>query len=370
MSLINQMLRDLDARRSPAGTTQLAGLGLVQPNETSCRRPGSIAAWGLAAALLVLVGFQFHGEESHRTHPGQSYPPLADDGWTTLALPEQTPRPRRPAAGVLGPPLDQGTVKTGAAVERKAHPPAPESQRPVEARNTPAQAANNDEDKADAPAPAAEVPAAVQRVEAGHQPSPVRRLTPAEKAERLFAQAQRALAAQHWQRAESLLQQTLAASPGHLQGRSQLASLLTSRAANEAAEQLLVEGLAVRPLDAELVKPYVQLLAGRGALEAALALLDNTVNNGTSDSEIQALRGAILQRVGRHAEAAGAYERALREQPQQSLWWTGLAIAREHNREPQQALRAYQRAAGLPLSDAVRDYVEQRMQALQTGEGY
>jgi MSHA biogenesis protein MshN len=107
------------------------------------------------------------------------------------------------------------------------------------------------------------------------------------------------------------------------------------------------------------------LLAARGAHQTALTALAMV----RRDAETEALRAAILHRTGSHAEAADAYERALREQPDQAVWWTGLAIAREHNQEPQRALHAYRQAAQLRPSAAVRDYVEQRIQALQTGEG-
>ena len=135
--------------------------------------------------------------------------------------------------------------------------------------------------------------------------------------------------------------------------------------ANDAAERLLGEGLAIDSQASALAHPYAQLLAERGALQAALQALGDI----HPDAESEALRAALLHRAGHHAEAAGAYEDALREQPEQALWWTGLAIAREHNQEPRAALQAYRRAARLQLSGTVRQYVEQRMQALQHREG-
>jgi MSHA biogenesis protein MshN len=128
---------------------------------------------------------------------------------------------------------------------------------------------------------------------------------------------------------------------------------------------MLAAGLAIDPHARALAKPYAQLLAARGALQAALDVLAEV----PPDAETTALRAAILHRIGNHAEAASAYEDALREQPEQAVWWTGLAIAREHNQEPRKALQAYRRAARLQLSDPVREYVEHRMQALQPRDG-
>jgi len=196
-------------------------------------------------------------------------------------------------------------------------------------------------------------------------PQPVRNQGPEQQAEHRFAQAQRALVEQNWQQAERLLNQALEVLPGHLEARTQLASLLVSRQANDAAEQLLGEGLAIDPHAGALAKPYAQLLAGRGALQAALEVLAEA----HPDAETAALRAAILHRKGNHAGAADAYENALHEQPGQAVWWTGLAIAREHNQEPREALTAYRQAALLQLNEPVRQYVEQRIQALQITEG-
>jgi MSHA biogenesis protein MshN len=353
MSLINQMLRDLDARRSPAGNTPVAalqGIGPVRPRRTVRQRGLVLGAWALlAGTLLALIGLTADHDDPEQ---------LSGTDWAPLALPQPTPRSR--STGHPSPRLaaTSGQVSSAQRTEHAA-PAAPAA--PVEADSSPAPTAVN-EDKQQVAAPmvasAALEPAVVP-------PQPVHNRSPEQKAKQHFARAQRALAAQNWRDAESLLEQTLELLPAHLEARTQLASLLVARQANQAAERLLGEGLAIDPQAGALAKPYAQLLAERGALQAALQALGDI----HPDAESEALRAALLHRAGHHAEAAGAYEDALREQPEQALWWTGLAIAREHNQEPRAALQAYRRAARLQLSGTVRQYVEQRMQALQHGEG-
>ena len=350
MSLINQMLRDLDARRSPAGNTPVAalqGVGPVRARRAIRQRGLVLGAWALlVATLLALIGLT-----ADHDAPEQ----LSGTDWAPLALPQPTPRSRSTAHPSPRLPATSGQVSSARQTEHAA-PAAP-----VEADSSPAPTVVN-EDKQPV---AARMVASAALEPAVVPPQPVRNRSPEHRAEQHFARAQRALAAQNWRDAENLLEQTLELLPAHLEARTQLASLLVARQASQTAERLLGEGLAIDPQAAALAKPYAQLLAERGALQAALQALGGI----HPDAESEALRAALLHRAGHHAEAAGAYEDALREQPEQALWWTGLAIAREHNQEPRAALEAYRRAARLQLSGTVRQYVEQRMQALQHREG-
>ncbi len=351
MSLINQMLRDLDARPGRAASGPVIAshaIGPVRPRPvTGGHRLALTASVLLAGALLTAVNIQ----------KGQDSPEhLSGDEWTSLALPEPTPRSRSSTR-----PPPRFSANSAKAQTVKASEPAPPAS-PLKSHSGSA-ATLSSVDKQQAPAPVVESaalePAVVQ------PPQPVRNRSPEQSAEQQFAQAQRALAEQHWQRAERLLEQTLKALPAHIEARTQLASLLVARQAKDAAERLLSEGLAIDSQAGALAQPYAQLLAERGALQTALDVLADV----PPDAETEALRAALLHRMGNHAEAAGAYENALRKQPDQALWWTGLAIAREHNQEPREALQAYQRAARLQASGTLRQYVEQRMRALQTGKG-
>jgi tetratricopeptide (TPR) repeat protein len=300
----------------------------------------------LAGALLTLISVQ--EDQDHPEH-------LSAAEWAPLALPEPTPRSRSAARPAPHLPGNSDAVQTV-----KASKPAMPAT-PVKADSGPAaRVSSGEEQQAAAPvvASAALEPAAVQPSAA------VRNRSPEQSAERHFAQAQLALAEQSWQRAERLLGQTLELLPAHVDARTQLAALLVARHANDAAERLLGEGLTIDSQAGALAQPYAQLLAERGALQPALEVLADV----PPDAETEALRAALLHRMGNHAEAAGAYEYALLKQPDQALWWTGLAIAREHNREPREALQAYERAARLQVSGTLRQYIEQRMQALQTRE--
>ena len=58
MSLINQMLRDLDKRRGPLNTTQLAalqGMGLINTSRFTWYQSRSFSAWSIAALLTIVL---------------------------------------------------------------------------------------------------------------------------------------------------------------------------------------------------------------------------------------------------------------------------------------------------------------------------
>ena len=83
-------------------------------------------------------------------------------------------------------------------------------------------------------------------------------------------------------------------------------------------------------------------------------------------AEFQVLRGAVLQRLGRHAEAVTAYQDALQKSAQPGGTWTGLAISLEALGRHGEAAQAYQRAlAAGPMPAQLRDYAEGRIKALQ-----
>jgi len=338
MSIINQMLKDLDDRRGPAFGAQIAalqGMGLVNANQIQWQNGLSFIGRGLAAVLVIIIGYQSitWWLASERSEGSSDRVPH-----TTHAS-----APEKPALKI-NPPL-ASPVNPGTEAQ-----PSPD---PVKAKTSqPSTAAVNTSKLPDSQ------PSPVKNV------APVKILTPEQKAERLFARAQQAFADHRQQRGEQLLLDALDAFPRHSDARTQLAALLVNRQQPDDAELLLADGLAGDPRSLELAAPYAQLLAARDAPGPALDALDRAIEHNHTNAEALALRAALLYRLERHAESADAYRTALKAQPQRALWWTGLAVALEHDRQPGQALHAYRRAAALPLEQAVADYVEQRIRLL------
>jgi Tfp pilus assembly protein PilF len=342
MSLINQMLRDLHRQHGADSGAQfmaLWGHGLVAVNGGPRWRNSRRLAWGLlAVAGLALLQAMFSTSSTHTLHTAGSGAQVQ----LPLALPAE--QPRRAAL--------RGADRT-----------------PVVAPPT---------ESAGSTAPATGAPQAIAAIEAepvrkravtsvtpaGPTAARILTLTPGQKADRLFGQAQAALAGQDRATAAKLLRQVLAEYPQHGAAREQLAMLMIQDGQRENAEVLLTEGLVVTPKRAELARTCAQLMVERGALLPALHMLEPFTDSPAADAGALALQAAILDRLHRYSEATDAYRRALRLQPRQAVWWTGLGLALEHEGQPAPALAAYRRAAQLPLQDAVKTFVQQRIHAL------
>jgi len=82
--------------------------------------------------------------------------------------------------------------------------------------------------------------------------------------------------------------------------------------------------------------------------------------------EFHVLRGTLLQRLGRHAEAAEAYQTALQARSSIPQAWVGLGISLEALQRRPEAADAFRRAllAG-PVSAEVKTFTEQRIRALR-----
>jgi len=333
MSLINQILRDLDKRRGPVNGTHIAalqGLGLVNINRPKWYDHLSFTSWGVAGLLAIVAGYPASIWWNSRTVSESAITPKASAEATE---PEQNAQ--RDTASTQhnfnAAPLATIT-KSPKSMEKPLDKPV--------ALQTPAETVSKQ----------------------------VSILTPQQKAGRLFARAQQALSRYQRQEGENLLRQTLDEYSRHVSARSQLAALQINMQQEDKAERLLAEGLVTDPHQLALARPYAQLLSARGELVPALEALDRAIAQRQADAETLALRAAILYRIGRHAESASDYQQALQVQPNQALWWTGLAVALEQSHRSTQALEAYQHAAKLPLGKPVDDYVKQRIQVLRDAE--
>lgn len=325
MSIINQTLRELDARQpAPAAPTPA-------PAAPRRHRPG---LWALAVVLLPIAGA------------------AGWIAWSTLGttVPQPTPivRPAQPAsapaaaAPVVSPPAapSLASVSTPPPVAEVPVPaPATDLLTPVP-RRTEAAAGGLLALRPSRTLPVAPPGTPVQPViqHQAHQPSST------EIADAYYRKALAHLQAGRADGARLALLSTLDAAPAHVNARLALAALLSRSGQATEAEALLRDGHATVSDHPGLALSLARLQAARGDNASAAATLLDTVGARGVDAEYRAILAALLVQLDRPGEAASHYEHALRQRPDQGTWWAGLAMCFEAQGKMAEARNAYQRA--------------------------
>lgn len=325
MSLINQMLKDLEARRSHPETMQQEELLAVQvaPEPEPCTWQRPLLCGGLL--LVILGGFGW---------------------WGYCAL---QPTPAAPLAAV--PVVQQASVVV---------PVAPVV--PVAIRSEAIAATSEKPIATIVAAPATVVPS-VSKVE--------RPMSREEHAEATF---QRALASQGaGARAtmERELRQALEQDPSHFMARETLAAVLYRAGRLDEAKQVLRGGISETSAPLPLRKILARILLDQGEPEeAALALVQGGTPTVVQETEFHQLLAAIYQRTGQFTAAAQTYKQMLGVDRKNGVWWLGLGLALESGRSFPEAKEAYRTALEDPsLQPGLEDFVRSRLAALAAGSG-
>ena len=347
MSLINKMLQDLDARGTPDGRGDAAGIRSVPERERGLPRALVFGgAAGLTAAAIAL-GWVYLKRPA--------VPPmLVNVASTPVLAPVPVPVPVVAPAPVVAAPVAPVVADEPEPVfQAEDVAPAPARVRPAELRRI--------TEKAARPAAASVVktpaPAASERIIDGKQ------VTAQQRVENEYRRALAQLQDGRVSDAMLALQQTLQLDPRHQGARETLVRLLLeAQRPNEAARQLQLS-LALDPK-----QPAQAMMLARLQLDktnggaAALETLTRSLPYATDNGEYHAFLAGVLQREQRYREASEHYQQALQTAPDNSVWWMGLGIALQADNHPTQARQAFERAKGLQtLSPQLQAFVERKL---------
>ena len=372
MSLINEMLRDLDARRA-GGTAPDDLLDGVRPTVPASRPPRRLSwllilvlpALGAAATWWWLQPGGLENREAAAKADAPSttapnpLPPPASEAASAPARPE-------PSSG------QTASVSSGRSPGAPAPVPAAEPSPVPEPPATPAPRPAPDRrggratpDKA-TPAPvrpAIRVERKPERVTDGSIEIAPRPLTPAERAADLRHRARTRLSRGDAAGAEALWRQAIALQPEDGRAYLGLATQLVREGRKADALGILRLGLR-HGGSSKLRLLAARLLADQGRRNEALALLpDESV---AKHADLLGLKAALLHAEKRFSEARRHYVRALALRPGHAPWWMGLGICLEAENDPSRALEAYRQAlqeAGLDTPS--REFVTARVRALE-----
>ncbi|HSA88381.1 MAG TPA: tetratricopeptide repeat protein [Burkholderiales bacterium] len=359
MSVINKMLQDLDRRQA---------LGAVY-EKSIVRAPEAKPAsrewfWRVLVALLAAV-LLWAGWVALQLMPRK--PPLVTERAFQAAAEARSrpaPKPAQPAAPVVA---EQPRV---VAEQPKASEVSPQ---PVETLRLAMQLETPVQEKQEKPAaakprpkPAAAAPAPSPAANAVVVDKRDRERTPTDAAEGHFRRAALLLGHGRVSEAEGELAAALRADPAHGAARQAYVALLLEQGRLEPAQRLLREALELNPEQPTLALAAARILAGQRQYHAALEVLDRA-GAAPGNADFLAMRGAVLQRLGRHGDAVAAYQQALQAGgAQPATTWVGLAISLESLGRRNEAASAYRRAlAAGPLAQEAREYAENRARALE-----
>jgi MSHA biogenesis protein MshN len=326
MSLINQMLRDLDKRHGLAGSEALPDH--VRPASRGTVPAPSRRHWGLAGLGVAggLAGFAL---------------------WRLLA--PVAPPPSTPAQ----PPAVLPATAHPAPVVESASPEVPVLSAPLPRPSLKLSGLGSLSAPSARVAPAAAEPARVEKQvlidDAGA------------RAERQYREALAAMNKGRVREAMEMLYVVVREQPGHTPSWQVLVRLLIEHNRPDEAIRVLREATATHPSwplmlqRARLETEYANDAQALQTLQAARAL-------GEGHAEYHGLLANLLQRQKRHAEAAAAYRQALTLNPGEGRWWVGLGLCLEETGQDSEAASAWRQArqaGNLPAE--LRQFVEARL---------
>jgi|LNFM01.1.fsa_nt_gb Tfp pilus assembly protein PilF len=164
----------------------------------------------------------------------------------------------------------------------------------------------------------------------------------------------------------SMLRSFVAAEPAREDARQRLALELIADGQRGAAEELLRAGLAPDPSSAALARPLAHLLLAQDKAEAAIAVLRPATPPLAGHADFHALLAAAEQRIGAHGLAITRYRGLLKEQPLNGGWLVALGISLLAVGEDADAISAFARALDdRALAESLRAYATRELVRLK-----
>ena len=158
------------------------------------------------------------------------------------------------------------------------------------------------------------------------------------------------------------LERALALNPQHLKARLLLAKILHNQGQVNKTAEVLDQSLAYFPNNVQLINTRAQLFLQQKNPRAALNTLQRIEPESQTNETYLSLQAASYQQLNSHASAGKIYQRLTAINPEKAENWLGLALAAEKNLDTAQAAEAYQKALSRnTLKPSVVNYINQRL---------
>lgn len=189
-----------------------------------------------------------------------------------------------------------------------------------------------------------------------------RPLTPEEQAENAFRRGLAALQRHRDREAMDAFRAALELNSRHETARQSLVALLLADNRLAEAEKTLAEGLALNPRQIGFATALARIQVERGASATALDTLAAVAPHAGDSAQFEAFFAALLHRAGRHREAVERYSRALQLAPGTGVWLLGMGLALQADGRSAEARAAFEQArASRQLSAELAAFVEERL---------
>lgn len=395
MSLINKVLQDLDKRHASA-----AELKTLPPNVrvVPVRVQSHARAYGVAVVLLLAIAAVIFYLYSGRRDAPNDAAPLASAPAATQA-PAASSMPPEAATSVVAPPPEPVAVfnpVSRLSDELRLVAPIPSSgeRRPVPGKSagsgvarTPADdrvAALTRKENSSLPVPAPGTETAAKSAAPDNRPisaaaaalsadssgpttidKKMREVASAERAEIAFRKGVAQLQEGRANAAEADFREALKLDPSHAGANQALLGLLLDSGRNNEAEKLTRMVLEINPRQPRHAMVLARLEVERGEVTGAINTMVGALPYVQSDPEFHAFLAALLQREGRHREAADYYRVALRGVPGHGIWMMGLGISLRAENQAAEARDAFQRAIdSQQLTPDLQEFVGRQLRDL------
>lgn len=368
MSVINQMLRDLDARA--ASERERAGLPArlrPLPPASAAKRNGkrlALFAIGLALSVVTAMAF-FRFAADEKKEPRQAMPNAVSPLSAALLPPVVVASPLPPSAersdSVSG--GDQESMRLALSLDVKTVSPMPavaasqeKKEEPLEGRQDAALPPRSSHEERGSLVSSPPQHAVAQR----SLPSQVA-VVPKEglaqkEADARYRQGMAALYRGERETAERHLLLAIERDPQAAAARQALLAVLIDARRFAEARALAEEGLRLQPQRAEWALIAARLQYEAGERQTAQATLERHAAYAERIADYQGFLAFLLDAAGRRQEAAERYRRAASLKPGEGRWWYGLGVTLESLGDRDGAREAFRQAlasGALPAELAV-----------------
>ena len=191
-----------------------------------------------------------------------------------------------------------------------------------------------------------------------------RQLTSTELVAQKLVKAEKAVNLNEINKAEQLFEEILIIEPKHKLARKKLAALWFGRKSYTQAVNLLSQGIAIYRHDGEFRLLKARIHLSQGQHEAAFYTLKPLAT--FEQEEYQVTLANIAQKIEQYSDAISAYQVLIKMQPYSGRWHLGLAIVYDKNSQFPLAVNEYALAlTKTDLSASSAKFAQQRMQALR-----